>query len=498
MNPNQLSQETLDQLKKSHGAPNDELAKSFTQSATATTGLTAYDLEAPAKTLYPVLTPLRNEIPRVSGAGGIQANWKAVTKINLNRAGIGVAEGARGQIIQTEVKDYMAAYKGIGLEDNVTFEAQYAGEGFEDVKARAVLGLLQSLMIGEEACILGGNGGNGVAMPAAAAPTVSTATTGGTLAAATYSIICIPLTLEGYLASTVPLGLPVSGNVTMADGSSVFVNKGTGAKSAAASQATTGSTSTVSATVAATAGAVAYAWFWGTAGNELLGAITTINSVLITAPAAGTQNASVFTADWSRNGLLFDGLLSVASNSNYGSYVKTMAAGTAGTGTPLTPDNKGGVAEIDEVLKYLWDNYRLSPTQIWVAAQEAQSITKAVLTSTTTNSLRFNIDVNQSMIAGSLNVSSYLNKFSMTGVKDIPIRIHPNMPAGTILFDTASLPYQMSNVTNVRQIKTRQEYYQIEWPLKTRKYEYGVYADEVLQHYFPPAMAMIRNIAPSP
>lgn len=55
----------------------EQLAKStFAQSGSATTGLTFYDLEAGAKFLYPVLTPLRNEIPRVSGRGGIQANWK--------------------------------------------------------------------------------------------------------------------------------------------------------------------------------------------------------------------------------------------------------------------------------------------------------------------------------------------------------------------------------------------------------------------------------------
>jgi len=35
-------------------------------------GLTYYDLELGAKFLYPVLTPLRNMIPRVSGKGGIQ------------------------------------------------------------------------------------------------------------------------------------------------------------------------------------------------------------------------------------------------------------------------------------------------------------------------------------------------------------------------------------------------------------------------------------------
>jgi hypothetical protein len=303
------------------------------------------------------------------------------------------------------------------------------------------------------------------------------------------------------MAASVPLGLPVSGNKTMADGSVQFYNSGTGAKSAAGTVAVTGPTGSATATVAGTAGAIAYGWFWGTAGNELLGAITTVNSVAITAAAAGTQNASAFTANWSKNGFLFDGLLSIAMNPAFGSYVVTQPTGTAGVGTPLTPDNKGGIVEIDQVLKYLWDNYRLSPTKIWVGAQEASSITKAVLTTTNGSgsapAFRFNIDVQQGLIAGSLNVSSYLNKFTMTGVKDIPIQIHPNMPNGTILFDTASLPYQMSNVSNVRQIKTRQEYYQIEWPLRTRKYEFGVYADEVLQHYFPPAMAVIRNVGPS-
>jgi hypothetical protein len=49
-------------------------------------------------------------------------------------------------------------------------------------------------------------------------------------------------------------------------------------------------------------------------------------------------------------------------------------------------------------------------------------------------------------------------------------------------------------VQNVYQMKTRKEYYQIEWPLRTRKYEYGVYADQVLQHYFPPSVGFITNI----
>src|ERR1700730_18348657 len=56
----------------------------FAQSASATSGLTFYDLELGAKFLYPVLTPLRNMVPRVSGKGGIQAAWRAITAMNTN------------------------------------------------------------------------------------------------------------------------------------------------------------------------------------------------------------------------------------------------------------------------------------------------------------------------------------------------------------------------------------------------------------------------------
>jgi hypothetical protein len=56
----------------------EEIAKTsgWNQASTATTGITFYDLEAPAKLLFPVLTPLRNSIPRVTGKAGTQANWR--------------------------------------------------------------------------------------------------------------------------------------------------------------------------------------------------------------------------------------------------------------------------------------------------------------------------------------------------------------------------------------------------------------------------------------
>ncbi len=93
----------------------------FSQSASATSGLTYYDLETGAKLLYPVLTPLRNSIPRVSGKGGVQAAWRAITAINSSGLRVGVSGGNRGGVAAMTTKDYIATYKGIGIETNVDF-----------------------------------------------------------------------------------------------------------------------------------------------------------------------------------------------------------------------------------------------------------------------------------------------------------------------------------------------------------------------------------------
>jgi hypothetical protein len=76
-----------------------EKADTFSESASATSGLTFYDLELGAKFLYPVLTPLRNMIPRVSGKGGIQAAWRAITAINTQGLRFGVSSANRGGVL---------------------------------------------------------------------------------------------------------------------------------------------------------------------------------------------------------------------------------------------------------------------------------------------------------------------------------------------------------------------------------------------------------------
>jgi hypothetical protein len=496
-------QDVLDRLKTAQQRPLGDprfkslagLEKStFGQSGSATSGLTFYDLELGAKFLYPVLTPLRNMIPRVSGKGGIQASWRAITAINTSGLRFGVSSANRGGVLAVATQDYSATYKGIGVETSVDFEAQYAGQGFDDIRAVAAKTGLEALMLGEEAMILGGNAS--VPLGTTPTPTLTASTTGGTLAAQTWSVICAAMTHDAMMNGSIAGGVQGQVTRTNADGSTDTFGGGVARKSANATVVTTGATGSITASVAPVAGALGYAWFWGPAGAEKLGAITTINSVKITAAATGTQFASELgTNDNSTNALAFDGLLYQAIKPGSGSHVLALPTGTAGIGTPLTNDGAGGIVEIDTVLKSMWDNYRLSPDTMWVSSQEASSISRGILAGSQTSAQRFVFESAQDMVGGGIMVRTYLNRFSMQGGSVVDIKVHPNMPAGTILFTTKMLPYPLAGVGNVMQIRTRQDYYQIEWPLRTRKYEYGVYADEVLQNYFPPSMAVITNIA---
>jgi hypothetical protein len=159
-------QDVLDRLKSAQQKPLGDprfkgiagLEKSgtFTESSSPASGLTFYDLELGAKFLYPVLTPLRNMIPRVSGKGGIQPAWRAITQINATGLRFGVSAANRGAVMAIQTKDYTATYKGIGVETSVDFEAQYAGQEFDDIRALAAKTGLEALMLGEEAMILGG------------------------------------------------------------------------------------------------------------------------------------------------------------------------------------------------------------------------------------------------------------------------------------------------------------------------------------------------------
>jgi hypothetical protein len=500
---------TTEILRKIHGGggSSELLSKLFVQSGDWTAGLMAYDLAPVAAVLYPVLTPLRNRIPRVAGGFNIQANWKAITGINTTNQRAGISEGNRSAYISQTTADYFASYRGFGLDNYATFESDFASRGFADVKALAVTQLLQAVMIQEERLDLGGN--TGVPLGITPTPALAALAGGGNLPGVSLGIICVALGPQAYLdvaghnngvigqvfdAATAQV--PGMITRTNADGTSDTFGGGSAQKSAMATVSTPGAGSSVAASVDPVKGAWGYAWFAGIPGSEMLFAVTSINSVVLTdMPTAGQLASSLPASDCSTSSLDYDGLFVQAAKAGSNAYWSTLPTGAAGTGTPLTSDGAGGIEEFEEAFTAFYNLYRISPTLMLVSPQECVNITRKIIANNGAPLIRFTMDaksVADGKISAGVSIGGYLNKVMGT---EVPIVVHPNLAPGTIFFLTETLPYPLPATANVFQKRLRADYYQIEWPMKSRKYEYGVYADGVLQHFAPFSMGAITNIA---
>lgn len=497
-----ITQETLDLMKAELGKPSNEILSKagYNQPASATTGLQAYDLEAPAKSLYPVLSPLRNEIPRANDGFSTQANWKAVDAIDTTREFPGVSAGHRARAMTPHMVDYNAVYKGFGEEHYTVFEAQYAAKGYDDLRARAQMEALQAAMISEEYVILGGNTTTtGIALGQANTPTGTKMTGVGSMTAQAFVCYVIELTLPGLRATGLPNGgLAAAATVvlpkftrTNQDGSTDSISTGHGQISAESGAITTETTNLgVDWVVVPKAGAVAWAWYTGLtgAGNCGLAAITTVPKFAQRADQLGTQKANAvdLNVDNSQDALVYDGILSQVMSGGY--YLKAQAA--------LAATGAGGVGAIDTFLQNRYDNYRLSSFTIWCNSRERLAISNLILGNGTANSaVRLTVPEGPGQVDVTANtvVSGYHNP--VTG-EVLPIKVHPYLPAGTILIThRGPLPYALANVPNVWQVKNRQEYYSIEWPLVSRRYEIGLYWDSVLQGFFPNANGVIQLAA---
>ncbi len=484
-----MNDQTLELLKGSFKNP---LGKAAGNTVTTGSGLVNYDLQAPAKNLYPVITMIAKAIARVSGRGGTATNWRQVNSITgsgFDAAGW-VPEGQRAGAMSLSATTKSASYVTLGEEGALTFESQSAAEGFEDERSLTSIRVLQKAMLKEENAIVGGNASLQLGTPAA--PSLSAAGTGATLPAATYSVIVVALTYEGVQNSSLSGGVATSKTVTGQDGNTFVINGGSSNKSSNASQAVTLG-QTLTATATPIQAALGYAWFVGTAGSETLQQITTIPAATFSAPLAGSrQAATAITADCSANpGLAFDGLLTTALNPANNAYVKDLA------GALLTASSRGTINEIDAMLKQMWDQFRLSPTVIYVNSQELQNMTNKALNASSGPLLRINTDGKEPavVVAGGV-VEWYFNPFALNGGVKIPVKIHPYLPSGTILCWADNLPaqYQSNEVPNVAEMKLRRDWYEIEWPLVTRSYQHGIYVEETLAVYAPFAMGVIKGV----
>lgn len=472
----EITEETLQLAKGAFTDPSAIDSRPLRKTYDVATGLVGVNLEAPSKKLFPVYSPLRNKVARVAAPNGANATeWKAITALNTGKIWPGVAEGARNSVVNITTESKTATFKEMGLDDEVTFKAAARSKNFEDLRATAAINLLYMCMESEEKVILGGNLTN-IGAPAGLAG-VGAITTGGALGAATeYDIKVSALVLRGYHKAE------KAALVAEADGES--------AGSAKVDVNTGGGNNSIVATCTALKKAVAYNWFLSVdAGTPIYAATTTVNSYTFLAVPAATTAPN--TIDKTGNALEYDGMIAQIEGNATGTLY------TSKNNATLTSDAAGGITEFDTILKEMWDTYRLGPDEILVNSQQAKDIT-AKIGGSSALAYRIVLQDGQRNVVGGMYVGSYLNKFASSfaeGVpNEVPIKIHPDLPASTILFIVYKLPYANNQVPNVWEMETLREYTHYDWALVQRKWEFGIYWDSVLKGYFPKAMAALTNV----
>lgn len=480
-------QADLAALSSSLGDLNKDWSINFPNSA----GLVPYDLEAPAKLLVPRATPLRNRIPRSKGQGTGRQFKRILGWTNSGVGGIGdVMAFMNSESVSTAFGpvslrrppkiNYASdsktiAYVEQGLSDSVTWKAQFAGQGFEDIRSLSQTALLWATMGAEERALLFARGaaGNGYA-GAVAAPVISgaTATTGGTIAAGTYQITV---------------------TARAGGGESVISNR--------VAQVTTGATSTITVTVATEpTGALGYNLYvsqvGGGAGSETFQTAFVGNTITITAPPSA-GGAAIPGADSTVSASGYDGLLTVQTDPAQSGYVKRVNASVATLGDKPWQDafvalyganlNPGGGAANGN--KLLAD-----PNEVWIDGQSRMSLGQWLKLNANTVSYRLMI-MDDERTGGTVgSVVSGINN-QVTGSM-VDFNVHPYMPLGCSLIRSSTLPVPDSEINNTVEVVNVQDYMAIEWPVIQMTYDESTYLFGTLVHYAPAWSGALLGLLP--
>jgi hypothetical protein len=475
-----------------------------TRSITTATGLIGYELEKPAKTIVPVITPLVNMIPRRMGSGVDIVHWKAVTSFDTTRSWGTLADGATPSQTTPAVVPMQNTIQTIALMNQVSFQAQWRGRSLQpDLKADWVAKLLYQLKIQEERWILGAS----TLLMVPPAPIVTTATTGGTVAANTYWVKVTATNAQGQTTG-----------------------------SAVSKVTTTGATSTISIAIFTVPNATQYnvyvasgasypgdaaAWLQtaqsgANAPQPAIGANVTLqdgvtvmpsgevqpayfNAPTITAPplTSGTALSTVASntaktfVDGANNPLMWDGLIAQALlNVGVGNGA-TLGAQVA---QPVAATGQVALSDIDNLLASMYLQAAGDPDYIIMNPLDNVRLTNLVVGA---GQLRYVVQSDSGDngdLTAQYRVTRYLNKSSG---KEMPIILDRYCPQGHMVFLPLSIPFPSPEITNAVEIETNQEYWGVDFAITDSNFKFADYVDETLKVYFLGGLGVLRGMYPS-
>jgi hypothetical protein len=471
------------------------LAKEWTLSTPISTGLVAYDLEAPAKLIAPRPTPFRNSIPRLRGQGasrrfkvingftGTGTGGNTTTQTGFTETTTNAGPGGLAYIRPPQMSysgyDVVQSYVSQGLSDSVSWQAEWQGQGYEDIRSLSHTTLLYATMLMEERMICYGRGTTGNGYTGAL----------GTPSNITVAATSASVTTQG--SSTLPSGnvfvlvaadagdlLSVAGAMHQGPTSTLGGGGGAASVNVSAGQAVQVNIGTD------VAGALGYNLFAASvaAGPYYYAGRTGSNvGYIVSQPSSGPQTTSG-AGDQSAVATNYDGMFTnLAAN---GGYVKRLNAGFSTT-------NPG--TEFQTAFATLYDATKADPDEVWLNGFDRLSLSNALLNNATTNAYRVMIDNNGGMggVAVGAVVQTLMNE--VTG-KAVSLNVHPWFPQGNALVRSSTLPIPDSNVGETFAVACVQDYAAIDWVPVQFTWDCSTVIISTLCSYAPTWSGVIQGI----
>jgi len=471
-------------------------------------GLAPFDLRAPSRLIYPMYTVLRNKFPRPAGQGlsmqehvftGISGSGTGgqgvldISMAELNTSTTGFSSwplnlpqaGSQSQVALN------VPYRFFGLTEQLSFLAQFAGQGFEDISALANLILLQEMMLGEEYMMLAGT--------------------------------CAPLVTPGTPTATLRTAgsneTPIGSNANYAVAVTAVNYYGETLISSFSTNVATTASTVVDVTIAPVPGAMSYNLYvstngaptranaWLQVGATTQAGVTTGGSQSITSVggirftlqgAAPSSGANPPTADTGTGkGTRMEGVIPTlaGASASAGIYPAGWKGGyvNQNVGTHLSYN------AVYNVLDGVWETngtntggFKADPAEIIGNGGDIMRLSNDVISQGAATNYRLFLD--QTDIPG-VRVGAAVSEFQNPITKSVlKMVVHPWLTQGTAMFMTYQLPQVWSNVSQAWEMTTVQDYVSIAWPVIDMTFRYSIFLYGALTAHAPQYSALLQGL----
>ena len=415
-------------------------------------GFTPFDLQDSIEFLVPVMTPLRNSIPRRK-AQGQAVQIRQITGYSNSRTGgvpnlntffnsatnTSTYNGItlnRPNTISYSADALVVPFVENGISDSVEYQAQFAAQGFTDLRQLSNTAAIYSHMLGEENNIL--NSTSDVLPVAGVTATTDNGGTATGLPAGTYTPL---VTISSAFGESKAL---TGQSTTVASGESVTVVLNSVPVGA------------VALNVYVTVGGIHYV---GRTTSTASGSFPVLFAVTPTLPSTSADNGSSPAYQFGGTALgttgytgMISTLLGNGSTPAAAGYVKAVN-GPLGTAAPF--------GEINTMLVEMWETNRAQPGTLYTSGRIQAALLAEIQQQGSATSYRANyMTGDDGIIVG----GAVTGITSPVGGPALNIVAHPFIPEGVVIAHSTTLPSPVSGVPGTATIDNVVDLTTISWP----------------------------------